>query len=92
MQAGGFGGVIAALAGNNVIGVFARDEADQQRFEDTFFADRIGKFAKIAERFARLVGIRADFIRRNHAADRRAAETGQRFDIMRVMPHLESDG
>ena len=92
VQASGFGSVVAALTGNNVVGVFARNEAHEQRFEDAFFADGIGKLAQIAESLARLFGIRADLVRRNHAANGRAAETGQRFDIMRVMPHLESDG
>src|SRR5580693_4373653 len=92
VQAGGFGGMVATFTRNNVIGVFARKVPDQQRLEHALFADGIGEFAKVSEGFARLIGIRADFVRRNHAADRRAAETGQRFDVMRVMPHLESDG
>ncbi len=76
MQSCGARGVIAALTGNDVIGVFARDEADEQRLEDALFADGVGEFADIADRLARLIGIGANFLDGNHAADRRAAVAG----------------
>ncbi len=92
VQARGFRSMIAALTGNNVVGIFARDVANQQRLQHALLANRIGKFANIADKFARLIGIRANLIDRDHAADGRAAETRQRLYVMRVMPHLESDG
>ena len=49
------------------------------------------KLAQIAQRLAGLVRIRPNLIHGNHAAHRRAAETGQRLDVMRVMPHLQCD-
>ena len=92
MQARGFRSMIATLTGNNVVGIFARDVAHQQRLQHALLADRIGKFANIADEFARLIGIRTNLIDRDHAANGRATETRQSLDVVGVMPHLESDG
>ncbi len=92
VQAGGLRGVVAALAGNDVIGVFARHVAHQQRLEHALFANGIGQLGDVADEFARLIRIGPNLLDRDHAPDGRAAVAGQRLDIMRVMPHLESDG
>ena len=81
-----------AFAGDDVVGIFARDVAHQERFEHTLLADRIRQLADVADVLPRLIGVRPDLANRNHAPDRSSAETRQRFDVVRVMPHLESDG
>ena len=86
------GSVVAALAGDDVIALFARDIADEQRLQHTLLADRLRQFAQISQRFARLVRVRANFFDRNHPADRRPAVGCQRFNVVRVMPHLQRDG
>ena len=92
VQAGGLRGVVAALAGDDVVGVLARHVAHQQRLEHALFADGIGQLADVADILARLIRVRPNLVDRDHAPDGRAAEAGQRLDVMRVMPHLESDG
>src|ERR1700735_561138 len=92
MQSGGFRSVIPPLAGNDVVRVFARDEPHKKRLEHALFAYRIGELPQIAQRLSRLVRIRPNLVERNHPPDGRATEAGQRLYVVRVMPHLESDG
>ena len=93
MQARGARGVIAALAGDNVVGVFARDVANQQRFEHALFADGIGKLADIADVSCGAGRDSGESCRWGSCGPMDAPLiTGQRLDVVRVMPHLESDG
>ena len=91
-QSRGARGVVAALAGNDVVAIVARHEAHEQRFQHALFFDGFGEFAQIAQEFAGLIGVGPDLVDRNHAADGGAAETGQLFYVVRVMPHLQRDG
>src|SRR5580704_17571220 len=91
-QSRGARGVIAALAGNDVVAIVARQKAHQQRFQHALFLYGFGEFAQVAQEFPRLVGVGPDLIDRNHAADGRAAEIGDLFYVVRVMPHLQRDG
>ncbi len=88
----GAGSVIAALSGNDVVALLARDEADEQRFQHALFFDRLGEFVQIAKSFSRLVRVGTNLLRRNHPSDSGTAIAGQRLDVMRVMPHLQRDG
>ena len=76
VQARGHRGVIAALAGDDVVGVLVRHVADEQRLEHALLLDRIGEFANVADGLARLIGVGADLVDRDHAPDRCAAEAG----------------
>jgi hypothetical protein len=91
-QACGARGVVAALAGNDVVAIVARHEAHQQRFEHALFLDGVGEFAQISQHLAGLIGVGPDFIDRNHAAHGGAAKTSELFYVVRVMPHLQRDG
>src|SRR5713101_4966548 len=91
-KADGPGCVIATLAGDDVVTLLPRHEAHQQRLQYSLFFDRVAQFAQVAEGLPRLIGVRPNLIYRDHAAHCRAAVTGQRFDVVRVMPHLQCDG
>src|SRR3989442_1091002 len=91
-ESGGASGMIAALPGNDVVALLARDIAHQQRLEHALLFDRLGELMQIAERLAGLIRVGANLLRWNHPPDCGATVTGQRLDVMRVMPHLQRDG
>ncbi len=84
--------MIATLARNDVVLVVARNVAHQQRLKHSLLLYRLNQLAQIAQHLARLIGIWANLIERNHPADCRAAKRRQLLDVVRVMPHLESGG
>src|SRR5579863_9158613 len=76
VQAGNLRGVVATLAGDDVVGILARDVANEQRLEHALLADGVGQFAHVADILSRLVGIGPNLVDRDHAPHGRAAETG----------------
>ena len=90
LQAGLDGGVVAALAGDDLVARAAL--ADHQRLDDAFLGDRGDQLRQVAHGLARLVGVGVDLVDRHHPADRRAGRGGQGLDVMRVVAHPQRVG
>ncbi len=90
MNAGLDGGMVAALAGDNLIPGAAL--ANHQRLDNPLFGDRRDELGQVAHGLPGLVRVRVDEVDRHHPADRRRGRGRQCFDVMGVVPHPQRFG